>query len=170
MARTPWARSAMGIVNSRGVLPGTRGRVGAQRVQRLVWTPVRAHGAAARVAHLSASTWPAQHPAAAPRTPSSSRRGRAPPTRAMRETARRMDRARPRARARSTRSVGRSGRLRASDCARGAAELRPRSPPLTTHHAPPCPLHLPPWSCEPQPEPAERLRASASFCWAELPI
>ena len=38
------------------VLPGTRGRAGAQRVQRLVWTPVHAHGAAARVTHLSAST------------------------------------------------------------------------------------------------------------------
>ena len=37
------------------VLPGTRGRAGAQRVQRLVW-PVHAHGAAARVTHLIAST------------------------------------------------------------------------------------------------------------------
>ena len=52
-----WRRqSTMGIANSRGVLQGTRGRAGAQRVQRVVGTPVRAHGAAARVAHLSAST------------------------------------------------------------------------------------------------------------------
>ena len=49
-------RSAMGIANSRGVLPGTRGRAGTQRVQRLVWTPVYALGTAARVTHLSAST------------------------------------------------------------------------------------------------------------------
>ena len=75
----------MGIANSRGVLQGTRGRAGAQRVQRLVWTPVRAHGAAARVAHLSASTWPAQHPAAAPHTPSSARRGARVDTRDARE-------------------------------------------------------------------------------------
>jgi len=46
----------MGIVNSRGVLPGTRGRVGAQRVQRLVWTLVHAYGAAARITRLTAST------------------------------------------------------------------------------------------------------------------
>ena len=45
----PWASPTR-------VLPGTRGRVGAQRVQRLVWTPVHALGAAARVTHLSAST------------------------------------------------------------------------------------------------------------------
>ena len=46
----------MGIANSRGVLPGARGRAGTQRVQRVVWTPVHALGAAARVTHLSAST------------------------------------------------------------------------------------------------------------------
>ena len=49
-------RSAMGIANSRGVLPGTRGRTGAQRVQRLVWTAVHAYGAAARLTRLTAST------------------------------------------------------------------------------------------------------------------
>ena len=50
-------RSTMGITNSRGVSLGTRGRAGAQRVQRLVWTPVHALGAAARVTQpLSAST------------------------------------------------------------------------------------------------------------------
>ena len=52
-----WRRqSTMGIANSRGVLPGARGRAGTQRVQRVVWTPVHALGAAARVTHLSAST------------------------------------------------------------------------------------------------------------------
>ena len=157
----------MGIANSRGVLPGTRGRAGAQR---LVWTPVRAHGAAARVAHLSASTWPAQHPAAAPHTPSSSRRGRAPPTRATRESARRMDRARPRARARSTRrAVGpaRRVRLRARR-ARAAASFAPhQNLPRHQKNHPKFPPPLPPpqWTssaASTRGRPEESLSPSAS--------
>ena len=137
-------RSAMGIANSRGVLPGTRGCAGAQRVQRVVWTPVHALGAAARVTRLSASTWPTQHPAAAPRTPSSSRRGRTPPTRATHEHTVCGPRAAPeRERGRPGGRSGRLGRVRPrARRRRGAARSRQKTI-QNYHFSPPTPPHTP---------------------------